>query len=150
MLQDEIMDIKEYFQSIEYYGNALIVKVKFPAKWSVYPSSDNMVKPAEGDNLGEYFYYGDIEKGVKLEDIFNLIKETVSMNESVALKIELLKEKMNELKELFSVTSIEDLQRLKFVIEKSNKKKKRSYKRKNNNAEEKITEEKSEGEIENG
>lgn len=150
MLQDEIMDIKEYFQSIEYYGNALIVKVNFPAKWSVYPSSDNMIKPAEGDNAGEYFYYGDIEKGVKLEDIFSLIKETVSMNESVALKIELLKEKINELKELFSVTSIEDLQRLKFVIEKDNKKKKRSYKRKNNNAEEKITEEKSEGELENG
>ena len=143
------MKIGEYFQSIEFYGKALIVKVRFPAKWSVYPSSDNMVKPAPGDNAGEFFYYGDSDKGVKLEDIFALINETISMNKSVTLKIDLLKVKIEELKELFSVAPLEDLQRLKFVIENEEKKKKRTYKRKPKKTEEEITEEKNEGEIEN-
>ena len=136
MLQDEILKLGEYFQSIEYYGKALIVKVKFPPKWSVFPSEDNEIKPATGDVEGVYFYYGDSEKGVKLEDIFNLINKTIAMNKSVVLKIELLKTKIAELKELFANTSLEELKTLKFVFDKP--KKKRNYKRKNK---EEITEE---------
>ena len=136
MLQDEILKLGEYFQSIEYYGKALIVKVKFPPKWSVFPSEDNEIKPANGDVEGVYFYYGDSEKGVKLEDIFNLINKTIAMNKSVVLKIELLKTKIAELKELFANTSLEELKTLKFVFDKP--KKKRNYKRKNK---EEITEE---------
>ena len=136
MLQDEILKLGEYFQSIEYYGKALIVKVKFPPKWSVFPSEDNEIKPANGDVEGVYFYYGDSEKGVKLEDIFNLINKTIALNKSVVLKIELLKTKIAELKELFANTSLEELKTLKFVFDKP--KKKRNYKRKNK---EEITEE---------
>ncbi len=134
MLQDEILKLGEYFQSIEYYGKALIVKVAFPSKWSVFPSEDGEIKPAKGDVEGVYFYYGDSEKGVKLEGIFDLINKTIEMNKSVAMKIELLKTKIEELKELFADTPLEELKNLKFVIEKP--KKKRTYKR--NKKEEKI------------
>lgn len=136
MLQDEILKLGEYFQSIEYFGKALIVKVKFPPKWSVFPSDDNEIKPANGDVEGLYFYYGNSENGVKLEDIFELINKTIAMNKSVVMKVELLKSKIAELKELFADSSLEELQNLKFVFEKP--KKKRTYKRKNK--EEKIEE----------
>ena len=128
MLQDEILKISDYFQSIEYYGNALIVKVKFPNGWKVYPSEDNTVKPAKSDD-GFIFYYGDSTNGVTLEDIFALINDTVSTNKNVALKIDLLKSKIEELKELFTNTPLEQLYNLKFTIE-GEKKKKRRYNRK--------------------
>lgn len=128
MLQDEILKISDYFQSIEYYGDALIVKVKFPPEWKVYPSDNNSVKPAKSDD-GYIFYYGDSTEGVTLEDIFALINDTISTNKSVALKIELLKNKIEELKELFTSTPLEELYNLKFIIEEK-KKSKRSYNRK--------------------
>jgi len=129
MLQDEILKISEYFQSIEYYGKALIVKVKFPQGWKVYPSDNGMVKPAKSDD-GFIFYYGDSEQGVTLEEVFDLINDTISTNKNVALKIELLKVKIEELKELFSTTPIESLYNLQFVIDEPKKKAKKPRKKK--------------------
>jgi hypothetical protein len=77
MLQDEIMKLGDYFRGIEYYNDALIVKVNFPPRWQVYPSKDGNIKPAKSEsNAGEYYYYGNMNK-VSLDDIFGVIKETI-------------------------------------------------------------------------
>lgn len=120
MLQDEILKVGEYFRAIEQYGNALIVKVDFPPKWSVYPSEDGSVKHTVGED-GLHYYYADSEKGVTLEEIFKLIVNTIEMNKDIEAKVKLLKEKVEELKEFFSITPLEELKRLKFVIEKQKK-----------------------------
>jgi hypothetical protein len=129
MLQDEILKIGEYFNSIEHYGDGLIVKVTFPQKWITYPSDDGKVRVTEKD--GSIFYFGNINDGVKLEDIFALINNTIETNKSVALKIQMLKERVEELKQLFNDLPISDLENLKFVIEKPKKKetKKRAVKK---------------------
>ena len=120
MLQDEIMKLGDYFRGIEYYNDALIVKVNFPPRWQVYPSSDGNIKPAKSERAqGEYYYYGDMNK-VSLDDIFGVIKETIEANQDAELKIQLLNEKMNELKEIFKKTSYEELLNLKFIIEEKN------------------------------
>ena len=38
MLQEEIMKLGEYFRGIEYFNDALIVKVQFPIQWKVFPT----------------------------------------------------------------------------------------------------------------
>ncbi len=131
MLQDEIMKLGDYFRGIEYYNDALIVKVNFPPRWQVYPSKDGNIKPAKSEsNVGEYYYYGNMNK-VSLDDIFGVIKETIEANKDAELKIQLLNDKANELKELFKTTPYEKLLGLKFVIEEPKvEKPKRKYNKK--------------------
>jgi hypothetical protein len=131
MLQDEIMKLGDYFRGIEYFNDALIVKVNFPPRWQVYPSPDGNIKPAKSDkSVGEYYYYGDMNK-VSLDDIFSIIKETIEANKDAELKIHLLNEKVNELKELFKRETYESLLKMKFVIEEEKEKKsKRKYTKK--------------------
>ena len=135
MLQDEIMKLGDYFRGIEYYNNALIVKVNFPQRWQVYPSKDGSIKPAKSDN-GEYYYYGDMNV-VTLDDIFGVIKETIEANKDAELKVQLLNEKATELKELFKTMPYEKLLNLKFVIEEAKiEKPKRKYNKKKKKQEE--------------
>lgn len=144
MLQDEILKLGDYFRGIEYFNDALIVKVNFPERWQVYPSIDGNIKPAKSDNaVGEYFYYGDMNK-VSLDDIFGLIEETIEANKDAELKIQFLNEKVIELKELFKREPYERLSRLKFVIEDEVKEKKTKRKYTKKKKEEEITEEKTE------
>ena len=128
MLQDEIMKLGDYFRGIEYFNEALIVKVNFPPRWQVYPSIDGNIKPAKSDNTtGEYYYYGDMNK-VSLDDIFGLVKETIEANKDAELKIGLLNDKITELKELFRSTPYDKLINLKYVIEETKAEKpKRKY-----------------------
>jgi hypothetical protein len=140
MLQDEILKLGDYFRGIEYFNDALIVKVNFPPRWQVYPSIDGVIKPAKSETAqGEYFYYGDMNK-VSLDDIFGLIKETIDANKDAESKIQLLNEKVNELKELFKREPYERLVRLKFIIEEEPKEKKpkRKYTKKKKVEEENV------------
>lgn len=131
MLQDEIMKLGDYFRGIEYYNEALIVKVNFPQRWKVFPSKDGNIKPAKSDKAaGEYYYYGNMNL-VTLDDIFGVIKETINVNKDMELKLQLLSEKATELKELFEANPYEKLVNLKFVIEETKPEKpKRKYTKK--------------------
>ena len=144
MLQDEIKKLGDYFRGIEYFNDALIVKVNFPPRWQVYTSIDGNIKPAKSEKaIGEYFYYGDMNK-VSLDDIFGLIEETIDANKDAELKIQLLNDKVAELKELFKREPYERLSRLKFVIEEEIKKEKpkRKYTRKSKTEDKTVVAEK--------
>ena len=131
MLQDEIMKLGDYFRGIEYFNDALIVKVNFPPRWQVYPSADGNIKPAKSEKTqGEYYYYGDMNK-VSLDDIFGIIKETIDANKDAELKIQLLNSKMAELEDIFRKNPYEKLLNLKFTIEEVKQDKpKRKYTKK--------------------
>ena len=148
MLQDEIMKLGDYFRGIEYFNDALIVKVNFPPRWQVYPSKDGNIKPAKSEsNAGEYYYYGNMNK-VSLDDIFGIIKETIDSNKDAELKIQLLNSKMAELEDVFRKNPYEKLLNLKFIIEEVKQEKpKRKYTKKKKNEEiitEPVVEEKTE------
>ena len=128
-IEEYIKELGDYFEGIERYNKALIVKVLFPNKWGVYPSEDERIKPAQSEtNPNEYFYYAD-SNDLKLEDIFQLIIETKNMNESVVNKVQLLKTKIEELKDFFKDKTIEELETLKFVTTKPKKERKKTTKK---------------------
>ena len=140
MLQEEIMKLGEYFRGIEYFNDALIVKVQFPIQWKVFPTKNGEIKPAEGDTKGEYFYYGN-SNNVTLDDIFNVISETIAVNKDAEQKVQFLIDKRRELDELFKVTPFEKLKTLKFVFEEAKiEKPKRKYTKKKKAAQEEIKE----------
>lgn len=142
-LQDRMNDMRPYFRGVEMYNEALMVKVVFPNKWKAYPSEDGRIKvaPSETDpNLT--YYYADSNEST-YEDMFDLIEETIKANKDIGLKLELLKDKVNELRELFQVTPYDELVNLRFVFEKQEKPKRKYTKKKKetvveNNNEEKI------------
>lgn len=120
-LQERMNDMQPYFRGMEMYNDAIMVKVMYPPKWRAYGSIDERIKvtPAD-DNPSLLYYYAD-SKLSTYDEIFDLIEETIKVNNEMKLKIELLKTKVEELKELFSNTPYEDLQYLKFSIEKPKK-----------------------------
>lgn len=129
-------DMKPYFRGIEMYNEALIVRVVLPPKWRAYNSNDGRIKAAPSENVAnEYYYYANSEN-TTYEDIFDLIEETIKANNDIVLKMKLLRDKGEELKELFSRLSYDELLTLKFVTEKPKEDKpKRKYTKKKKEAE---------------
>lgn len=116
-LQDRMNDMRPYFKAIEMYNEALIVKVQFPQKWKAYNSSDERIKVVPSETVAnEMFYYASSEDST-YDDIFDLIEETIKANQDIILKIKLLKEKVEELRGIFSELSYDELKTLKFVTE---------------------------------
>ena len=130
-LQDRMNDMKPYFRAIEVYNNALMVRVVFPSNWKVYPSANDVIKVTPSEtNTNEVIYYADSNEAT-YEDIFDLIEETVKANQDIVLKLKLLKDKVEELKGLFSELTYEELSTLKFVTSKPKEAKpKRKYTKK--------------------
>jgi hypothetical protein len=123
-------EMKPYFRGIEMYNDALMVKVVFPKNWKAYPSADGRIKTTPSDDETLTYYYAD-SKDTTYEEMFDLIEETIKANNEIILKLKLLKDKVEELKELFSKSTYEELQTLKFVTESIKEEKpKRKYTKK--------------------
>ena len=134
MLQDRIKRISQYFRGIEMTGGLFIVKVQYKEKWADYPTQDmETIKVSSSDDEPNvWFYYAQADT-VDMEMIFDLIEETIEMNESVRLKIELLKQKVEELKVLFDTEPLNKLELLEFTFKQEigeKTKSKRKYNKK--------------------
>lgn len=122
-LQERMTEMKPYFRGVEMFNEALIVKVIYPSKWQAYPSKDNRIKVTPSDsNPNESYYYASSED-TTYDDMFDLIEETIKINSETALKLKLLAQKVEELKELFSERSYEDLLTMTFAFENKPKRK---------------------------
>lgn len=141
-LQERMNSLRPYFKAIEMYNEALIVRVTYPSNWQVYGSADERIKvtPSEIDP-NETYYFGSSDN-TSYDEMFDLIEETIRANNEINLKLKLLHEKGEELKELFSTTPYEDLLTLEFVINSKKPKSKRGRKKKE--VKEEVVEEASE------
>lgn len=141
-LQDRIKAIQPYFRGIEVKETLFILRIVYPNRWSAYNREDEIIKAAKSDdNLveNEWFYYADVND-VDLNEMFDLVEETVQTNEEMYQKIELMRVRMEELKELFQEESLEKLKTLQFTFGETVKPKKRTTRKKNKkNTEEVIT-----------
>jgi hypothetical protein len=140
-LQERMDGMKPYFRAIEVYNDALMVRVVLPSSWKIYPSADGRIKVTPSEtNANEAIYYADGNEAT-YEDIFDLVEETIKANQDIVLKLKLLREKVEELKELFSTHSYNDLQTLRFEFSEVKKPKaKRKYTKKNKEAEKEAEE----------
>lgn len=124
MLQDRIVKISDYFKGIRVDGGLYIINVEYKNGWKAFGSSDGKIKAAQNENnLNEWFYYTKMSDS-NIDEIFDLIDETIEFNENIRKKIELLKSKVEELKALFDTESLDRLETLEFVFNEPKKKKK--------------------------
>lgn len=133
-------NMKPYFRGIEMYNDGLIVKTVFPERWKVYGSEDTRIKVAPSENnAGEYFFYANSNE-TTYDEMFDLIEEVIKVNEETALKLKLLKDKIEEMKVLFADNDYSKLVTLKFVMEEEKPKAKKGGRKKTKEAPEKPTE----------
>lgn len=116
-----INKIKEYFQSMDIYEGRWVITVKYRPKWGAYSSDDGRIKVGPDERTPDVWLYCAADDTVEVDEIIDLIEETVQTNLEAIKKVELFKLKANELKQLFSDESIsfKKLQTLKFVFDAS-------------------------------
>ena len=122
-LQERMNGMKPYFRGIEMYNEAIMVKVAYPNKWKAYPSEDGRIKITPSDSDPNLTYYYADSKDTTYEEMFDLVEQTIKANQDIVLKLKLLRDKVEELKELFQNTPYDDLLNLQFVVGKKPKRK---------------------------
>jgi hypothetical protein len=138
-LQERIKKNEAYFKGMEIINNTAIIKVLYGNKWGAYPSQDEKIKVAKSEEVpNEWFYYGEYTYTI-IDEIFDLIEETIEMNLSAIERLELFNTKMMELKELFADEPLQKLKTLTFQFNEVKPKKNTKRKKKE------ITEEETEG-----
>lgn len=128
-LQERIQKNESYFKGMEIVNNTVIIKVLYGEKWGAYPTADERIKVAKSEEVpNEWFYYADYTYTI-IDEIFDLIEETIDMNLSAIERLNLFNQKMEELKELFASESLPKLKTLSFHFEEE--KQKRNKRKKN-------------------
>lgn len=116
-LQERIEKIKPCFKgfNIDAKDGASVLLVKFPAGWQIPETvSESFNIQTETRPEGTYFVT-EIENGI--DGLFDAVDYIIEYNQSIIEKSEILKEKINELKDLFVHESVEKLKTLRFTFD---------------------------------
>ena len=121
------MNIKERIKKLGIYfdnlnisseNNIIYVHVKFPKGWGCSEVTEHNfnVKCVQDEIPGYFYFYADIEVG--FDKVFDAIEYNIQFNEEAQAKVELLKIKVEELKNIFEEEDIETLKTLEFKVKK--------------------------------
>lgn len=96
-----------------------VVCVRYSSKWGAYPSDDGKIRALADDNAPDTYWYYAKDENINIDDIFNLIEETIQTNLDAIKKADLFKQKVEELKSVFSdeTNSTSKLETLRFVFQ---------------------------------
>lgn len=111
-LQKTLDALQPYVIGIRYLEGYPVVDAVFKDGWTL-PESD-AIKKVKGNEELNYFMLFSEKEGVGLDELLEYVELVIKVNIEREKKHELLKEKVNELKELFKRTSLAKLKRLKF------------------------------------
>jgi hypothetical protein len=111
-IQKTLDSLQPYVIGIRYLEGTPLVDAVFKEGWMV--PEDPKVKKIKGNEEMNYYMLFSEVSGVGLDELLAYVKKTIDVNVEREKKHELLREKVNELKELFKKHSLDKLKRLKF------------------------------------
>jgi len=111
-LQKTLDALQPYVISIRYLEGVPVVDVIFKDGWTL-PESD-VIKRVKGDEGLNYYMLFSEKDNIGLDELLEYVDLVIKFNVEREKKHELLKEKVNELKELFKKIPLTKLKRLKF------------------------------------
>lgn len=111
-LQNELQALQPYLVGIRYMENIPIVEAVFKEGW-VLPENKN-IERVKAENESNHFMLFSQIKGIGLDEILNYLETIIKLNIEREKKVELLKIKVQELKEIFLKNTLSKLQKLKF------------------------------------
>jgi len=111
-IQKTLDSLQPYVIGIRYLEGTPLVDAVFKEGWMV-PEDPRVKKVKGNEEMNYYMLFSEIE-GVGLDELLGYVKKTIDINVEREKKHELLREKVNELKELFKKHTLDKLKRLKF------------------------------------
>lgn len=111
-IQKTLDSLQPYVIGIRYLEGTPLVDAVFKEGWTV-PEEPN-IKRIKGNEEMNYFMIFSETNGIGLDELLGYVERTIKLNQEREKKHELLKAKVNELKEIFKKNSLGKLTRLKF------------------------------------
>jgi len=111
-LQETLDSLQPFLIGIRYLEGTPLVDVVFKDGWTI-PEDPNVKKIKGNDDLNYYMVFSEV-KGIGLDELLLYVEKAIKLNQEREKKHDLLREKVNELKEVFKKNSLSKLSRLKF------------------------------------
>lgn len=113
-IQKTLDSLQPYVIGIRYVEGTPVVDAVFKEGWSV--PTDNNVMMAKGDESMNYYMLFSESPNIGLDDLLSYVDKVIKLNLEREKKHELLRVKVNELKEVFKKNTLAKLTRLKFTF----------------------------------
>jgi hypothetical protein len=119
-IKERIERLGMYFHSMNVAAenNIIYVRVQFPKGWgcSELTEYNFNVKSVTDEIPGYFYFFANMEIG--FDKIFDAIEYNIQFNEEAQAKVSLLREKIEELKDIFENEDINVLKTLEFKYKK--------------------------------
>lgn len=129
-IKERIKRLGTYFNSmnIAAENNIIYVLVNFPQGWGCSEVTEHNfnVKTVRDENPGFFYFFADMEIG--FDKLFDAIEYNIKFNEDAQAKVALLRNKIEELKNVFEQEDIQTLETLEFKFKKKTTKSPKSKK----------------------
>lgn len=122
-LQEKLIELSEYGVSFNVASGNFVIKIKYNSNWTIIQPDGNEIAFYRDENDDSVYYYV-ASVTTSIDKIFFAIDETIEYNRELELKVELFKEKMSELQEIFAQEPLDVLRTLEFKLKKKKKKEK--------------------------
>lgn len=113
-LQITLESLQPYVISIRYFKGSPVVDVILNDGWTTLNDAQiKNVKNEDDNSLNYYMVFSEIAT-VTLDDLLGYVDRVIKANIEREKKLDLLKNKVNELKDIFKTNSLNKLQKLRF------------------------------------
>tara|TARA_R110002050_G_scaffold34397_1_gene86775 strand:+ start:14243 stop:14941 length:699 start_codon:yes stop_codon:yes gene_type:complete len=114
-IQDRLNILKPYIVGIRYLEGIQIVDAMFKEGWTV-PDSDIIKKELVDEPKNYYMFYSQDNDNVTVDTLLDYVEAIININIERENKFQLLKVKVDELKELFKTNELNKLETLRFTF----------------------------------
>jgi hypothetical protein len=113
-IQKTLDSLQPYVIGIRYLEGTPLVDAVFKEGWTV-PEDPSIKRVKGNDEMNYYMLFSEV-KGIGLDELLGYVDKTIKLNLDREKKHDLLRAKVNELKEVFKKNSLTKLERLKFTF----------------------------------
>lgn len=124
--EEKLKELSSYDIAFEVKQGYYHFSLKYPNNWNIIVSENDNIYVEQRNDVCHYIASTD---NTTIDDIFNVINETIEYNTDLEKKLQLFKEKVAKLQELFSVETYQRLKTIEFVFPKQKKTVKKKTKR---------------------
>ena len=119
-IQERINKLGTYFKGMQVSAenNIVYVTVQFERGWACSEVTEHNfnVKVVQDEVPGVFYFFAEMEVG--FEKIFDAIEYNIKFNEDAQVKVNLLRAKIDELRDIFESEDINTLKTLEFKYKK--------------------------------
>lgn len=114
-IEKRINKLKPYIIGIRFLQDSTVLDVVLKEGWIIQNSNTILSKKSEDGNFNYYMVYSEIES-VTLDDLLDYLESGINANIERELKLELFRQKVKDLEDLFKKTPLNDLESMKFNL----------------------------------